>query len=469
MSTLPPALASLTASLDPKSWSLDPAELETHARDWRGRYAGGTPLVLKPGSTDEAAQMLAACNAARIAVMPQGGVTGLVGASTPSGEVVISLKRMNAIREIDTANESLTVEAGAVLQTVQEAARDAGKLFPLSLGAQGSAMIGGLISTNAGGVQVLRYGMMRELVLGLEAVLPDGRVLRGLSGLRKDNTGYDLKQLFIGAEGTLGLVTAATLKLFPRPASTSVAMAAVRDPQAAVSLLGHLKDTTGGAVSAFELISGFAMELVCQHVPGSRAPLEGEPAWLVLIELTSAEDGRASHLMESALESAFEAGLVDDAAIAQSDAQIAQFWALRENVPEGEKAHGKAAKHDVSVPVSRMAAFMVEATERAEAMIDGSRVIAFGHVGDGNVHFNLAARESGAGEDFIARAAPATRLIYDLVDKHHGSISAEHGIGVLKQSELKSRKPVEVEVMRAIKATLDPNNIMNPRILTGLD
>ena len=460
MSILPPALASLTADMDPKSWSTDPAELETHARDWRGRYAGGTPLVLKPASTLEAARMLAACNAARIAVMPQGGITGLVGASTPANEVVISLKRMNTIREIDTTNESMTVEAGTVLQTVQEAARDAGKLFPLSLGAQGSAMIGGLVSTNAGGVQVLRYGMMRDLVLGLEAVLPDGRVLSGLSGLRKNNTGYDLKQLFIGAEGTLGLVTAATLKLFPRPASMSVAIAAVPSPEAAVSLLGHLKDTTGGAVSAFELISGFAMELVCAHVPGARSPLDGKPDWMVLIELSSAE--------ETALESAFETGLVSDAAIAQSETQAAQFWALRENVPEGEKAHGKAAKHDVSVPVSRMADFMFEATEQAEALVDGSRVIAFGHVGDGNVHFNLAAREPGAGEDFIARAAPATRLIYDLVDKHHGSISAEHGIGVLKQAELKARKPVEVEVMRAIKAALDPNNIMNPRILTGL-
>lgn len=469
MSTLPPALAGLTATLDPKSWSLDPAELDAHARDWRGRYAGGTPLVLKPGSTEEAARMLAACNAARIAVMPQGGVTGLVGASTPAGEVVITMKRMNAIREIDTANESMTVEAGAVLQTVQDAAREAGKLFPLSLGAQGSAMIGGLISTNAGGVQVLRYGMMRELVLGLEAVLPDGRVLQGLSGLRKDNTGYDLKQLFIGAEGTLGLVTAATLKLFPRPASTSVALAAVRDPEAAVSLLGHLKDATGGAVSAFELISGFAMELVCRHVPGSRCPLEGNPAWMVLIELSSAEPDRASVQMEAALETAFEAGLVDDAAIAQSEAQAAQFWALRENLPEGEKAHGKAAKHDVSVPVSRIAAFMRDATGQAEQMIEGSRVIAFGHVGDGNVHFNLASATPGAGEEFITRAAPATRLIYDLVDRHHGSISAEHGIGILKQSELKARKPVEVAVMRAIKATLDPNNIMNPRMILGLD
>lgn len=469
MTTLPAPLADIAARFPAQSWSTDPAEIESHSRDWRGRYAGGTPLVLKPGSTAEAAQMLAACNAARIAVMPQGGLTGLVGASTPSGEVAFSMKRMNAIREIDTANESLTVEAGAVLQTVQEAAREAGKLFPLSLGAQGSAMIGGLISTNAGGVQVLRYGMMRDLVLGLEAVLPDGRVLNGLSGLRKDNTGYDLKQLFIGAEGTLGLVTAATLKLFPLPASTSVAIAAVRDPEAAVGLLSHLKDQTGGAVSAFELISGFAMELVCTHLPGARSPLEGNPEWLVLIELGSAEPERAAILMELALQSAFEAGLVEDAAIAQSEAQAAQFWALRENIPEGEKAHGKAAKHDVSVPVSRMAAFMREATDQAEAMIDGSRVIAFGHVGDGNVHFNLAAREPGAGEEFIARAAPATRLIYDLVDKHHGSISAEHGIGILKQSELKARKPVEVEIMRAIKATLDPNNIMNPRILTGLD
>jgi FAD/FMN-containing dehydrogenase len=465
MSTSP--LSDLKTSLDPKAWSEDPAELAGHVSDWRGRYRGDTPLLLKPGSTQEVSRILAACNAAGIAVLPQGGNTGLVGGSTPQGEVLISLKRMNAIRGVDPENDSLTCEAGAILETVQTAAKDAGKLFPLSLGAQGSAMIGGLISTNAGGVHVLRYGMMRELVLGLEAVLPDGRVLSDLAGLRKDNTGYDLKQLFIGAEGTLGVVTAATLKLFARPSSTAVAIAAVDSPRQAVELLGHMKDATGGAVAAFELMPKTGLDMVLAHVPGARHPLDGDPAWTVLVELTSAEKDRAAVLMEGALEGAFEKDLLSDAVIAQSEAQAHEFWRLRESIPEGEKVHGKAAKHDVSVPVSRMAAFMEEAIALAENADEEAMVVAFGHVGDGNVHFNVSRREPGADDAFLARVAPITAQIYDLVDKHQGSISAEHGIGTLKQAELLSRKPIEAEIMRTIKSALDPKGIMNPRVLLG--
>lgn len=465
MSTTP--LDDLKSALDPKAWSDDPGELAGHVSDWRGRYRGQTPLLLKPGSAGEVSRILAACNGAGIEVLPQGGNTGLVGGSTPQGEVLISLKRMNGIRAVDPDNDSLTCEAGAVLETVQGAAAEAGKLFPLSLGAQGSAMVGGLISTNAGGVHVLRYGMMRDLVLGLETVLPDGRVLSDLAGLRKDNTGYDLKQLFIGAEGTLGIVTAATLKLFARPASTAVAVAAVDSPHKAVELLGHMKDATGGAVAAFELMPKRGLDMVVQHLPGARHPLDGDPQWTVLIELTSAEKDRAAAMMEAALEGAFEKALLSDAVIAQSEAQAHEFWMLRESIPEGEKAHGKAAKHDVSVPVSRMAAFMEEAIEAAETAAPDAMVVAFGHVGDGNVHFNVSRREPGADDAFIERIAPITAQIYDLVDKHHGSISAEHGIGTLKQGELLARKPVEAEVMRAIKTALDPNNIMNPRVLLG--
>lgn len=464
MAMTPDLITRLTEALDPKAWSTDPGELAGHVSDWRGRYRGATPLLLKPGTTQEVSAILAQCNAAGIAVLPQGGNTGLVGGSTPQGEVVISLKRMTAIRAVDADNESLTCEAGAVLEAVQGAAADAGKLFPLSLGAQGSAMIGGLISTNAGGVHVLRYGMMRELVLGLEAVLPDGRVISDLSGLRKDNTGYDLKQLFIGAEGTLGVVTAATLKLFARPASTSVAVCAVDDPHAAVALLRHMKDATG-SVAAFELMPKTGLDLVVAHVPGARHPLAGDPAWCVLIELSTAEADRAPAMMESALGAAFEKGLITDAAIAQSQAQAMDFWALRESIPEGEKAHGKAAKHDVSVPVSRMADFMAQATRLAEESDPDVRVIAFGHVGDGNVHFNIAAKAPGAGDDFLSRIKPLTARIYDLVDRHSGSISAEHGIGILKQDEFIRRKPVEAEIMGRIKAALDPNGIMNPRVL----
>jgi FAD/FMN-containing dehydrogenase len=461
------ALDTLTQSLPDNAWSTDPDEISGHARDWRGRYQGESPLLLKPGSTQDVALILKACNAAGIAVLPQGGNTGLVGGSTPQGEVLISLKRMNAVRVVDSANESLTCEAGAILETIQTRAAEAGKLFPLSLGSQGSAMIGGLISTNAGGVHVLRYGMMRDLVLGLEVVLPDGRILNDLSGLRKDNTGYDLKQLFIGAEGTLGVVTAATLKLFPRPASTAVAIAAVDSPRHAVELLGFMKDQTGGAVAAFELMPKNAIDLAAHHIPGVRQPLESAPKWAVLIELVSAEKDRAPVLLEDALGAAFDRELTSDAVISQSDAQAASFWALREGIPEAEKAHGKAAKHDVSVPVSRMGQFMEEAISLAESADPDVMVIAFGHVGDGNVHFNVARKQPGSDEAFIQRMAPVTAKIYDLVDAHGGSISAEHGVGILKQSELASRKPAEVAVMRAIKQALDPKGIMNPRVLIG--
>ena len=461
------ALDALKTELSPKAWSEDPVEIAGHARDWRGRHQGRTPLLLKPGSTQDVAHILRTCNAARIAVLPQGGNTGLVGGSTPQGEVLISLKRMNAVRGVDPANESLTCEAGAVLEHIQGVAAQAGKLFPLSLGAQGSAMIGGLISTNAGGVHVLRYGMMRDLVLGLEVVLPDGRVLSDLSGLRKDNTGYDLKQLFIGAEGTLGVVTAATLKLFARPASTAVAVAAVAGPRQAVELLEFVKDRAGGGVAAFELMPKTAIDLAAAHLPGVRKPLEHDPAWAVLIEVASAEADRATPVLEDALGAALEKDLASDAVIAQSQAQAQSFWALREGIPEAEKAHGKAAKHDVSVPVSRMGGFMEEAIAMAEAADPEVMVIAFGHVGDGNVHFNVARRAPGSDEAFVDRMASVTRAVYDLVDAHGGSISAEHGIGLLKQAELIERKPTEVAVMRAIKNALDPNAIMNPRILIG--
>lgn len=460
-------LTPLTGTLDPKAWSADPGEIEPHVRDWRGQQRGSAPVLFKPATLEEVKRIVTYCHERSIPILPQGGNTGLVGGSTPQGEVLLSLKRMNRITRVDAHNDSITVEAGAILKTVQDTAAEADRLFPLSLGAEGSAMIGGLISTNAGGVHVLRYGMMRDLVLGLEVVLPDGRVISELAGLRKNNTGYDLKQLFIGAEGTLGVVTAATLKLFARPASTAVAIAAVESPAAAVELLGLVKALTGGSVAAFELMARPAIDIAVDHVPDLRQPLENPTGWLVLIEVTSGEPGRAEILMETALEAAFEQGLVSDGAIARSQTQAADFWRLRESIPEGEKAHGKAAKHDVSVPVSHMASFMEEATQKAEAMIEGSMVVAFGHVGDGNVHFNLARREPGAGQDFLDRARPATKLIYDLVDKYGGSISAEHGIGILKQGELAARKPVEVALMREIKRAIDPKNIMNPRVLLG--
>lgn len=459
--------SALTGRLDSKAFTCDPDEIGPHATDWRGQHRGQAPILFKPSRLDEVVEIVRFCHERAIPILPQGGNTGLVGGSTPQGEVLLSLKRMNQITRVDADNDSLTVEAGAVLQSVQEAAKQAGRLFPLSLGSEGSAMIGGLLSTNAGGVHVLRYGMMRDLVLGLEAVLPDGRVVSELAGLRKNNTGYDLKQLFIGAEGTLGVITAATLKLFPRPASTCVAIAAVDSPRNAVSLLSLMKERTGGSVAAFELMSARAAELAIHHVPDLRRPVEAGSPWLVLVEVTSGEPGRAEILLEQGLEAGFKQGLVADGAIAQSEAQAHEFWRLRESIPEGEKAHGKAAKHDVSVPVSLMPDFMEEATREAEALVEGGEVVAFGHVGDGNVHFNLARREPGAGQDFLDRAKPATTLIYDLVDKYGGSISAEHGIGVLKKGDLAARKPVEIALMAEIKRAIDPKNIMNPRVLLG--
>ena len=454
----------IKSALGSNGWSEDPDEIAPLATDWRGRFRGQTPLLIKPASTDEVSEVVTLCHEAGIAITPQGGNTGLVGGGTPQGEVLLSLRRMNKIREIDAANDSLTVEAGCVLEMVQNHAADAGRLFPLSLGSQGSATIGGLISTNAGGVHVLRYGMMRELVLGLEAVLPDGRIWNGLRGLRKDNTGYDLKQLLIGGEGTLGIVTAATLKLFPRPGDISVAFTAVDDPQKAVDLLGHMKTATGGALSALELVPRNALELVIKHIPGTRDPFAEPHPWYALLEVGAARSGEGRAIMETALGDTFEVGLIRDAVIAESQQQAKDFWNLREPIAEAEKAHGRAAKHDVSIPVSKMPAFMADATAEAEAMLPGAMVIAFGHVGDGNVHFNVSRREPGAGADFTDTTAPITAMIYDKVAQYGGSISAEHGIGVLKREDLAARRPLDVELMRTIKTALDPKGIMNPRI-----
>ncbi|RKQ95147.1 FAD-binding oxidoreductase [Maricaulis maris] len=458
-------LAQLKQVLGPKGWSQDAHELAPHVADWRGRYQGSTPILLKPANTEEVAACVRLCHEAGVSITPQGGNTSLCGAATPQGEVLITMKRMTGVREVDVDNDSMTVEAGCVLENLQTLAADNNRLFPLSLGSQGSAMIGGLISTNAGGVHVLRYGMTRELVLGLEAVLPDGTIWSGLTGLRKDNTGYDLKQLLIGAEGTLGIITAATLKLFPRPSRMEVAFCGLDSAEDAVKFLGLAKQVSGGAVTAFELMPRMALDMVLEHVPGTRDPLADEHAWYVVCEMSFGRADGARETLEDALGQGFEAGLIADAAIAENDSQIHDFWRLRETIAEAERAHGKAVKHDVSIPVSKMPAFMAKATAAVEAEFPGALVIAFGHVGDGNVHFNVAARETGADDAFIAQAAPLSRLVYDLVDSFGGSISAEHGIGILKRTELASRKPVDVAVMRAIKTALDPKGIMNPRVL----
>jgi FAD/FMN-containing dehydrogenase len=373
------------------------------------------------------------------------------------------------VREVDVLNDAMTLEAGVILTTAQETADKHERLFPLSLGAEGVATIGGLISTNAGGVAVLRYGMMRDLVLGIEAVLPDGRVWSGLRGLRKDNTGYDLKQLFIGAEGTLGLVTAATLKLFPKPAVKETAWTVVKSPKDAVELLARAKAASGGSVTGFEIVPAFGLELVLKHIPDTRDPLPATAPWRVLIELSLPRREGARDMMEGLLGDAMEAGLVQDAVIADSLAQSNMMWKIRENMAVAERAHGKALKHDVSVPVSRVAEFMERAAETAKALAPGVDIIAFGHVGDGNIHYNVTPPPGVDQDRFVeGEGLKISKAIHDLIMELNGSISAEHGIGRLKRDELAWRKSaVEMDMMRAVKHALDPENRMNPGRVLG--
>lgn len=457
-------MARLSEALGPKGVSTDPLEIAPHVQDWRGRWTGSTPVLVKPASTEEAAKAMTLCAEYGLAVTPQGGNSGMVNGSIPYGEVLVSLKRMNRVREVDTLNDAMTLEAGVILTRAQQVAEENGRLFPLSLGAEGVATIGGLISTNAGGVAVLRYGMMRDLVLGIEAVLPDGRVWNGLRGLRKDNTGYDLKQLFIGAEGTLGLVTAATLKLFPKPAVKETAWVTLASPQNAVELLARAKAASGGAVTGFEIVSSFCMDLVLRHIPDIRDPAPSQAPWRVLIELSLPRPEGARDMMEGLLAGALEAGLIEDAAIAESEAQKAAMWKIRESIPIAERAHGKALKHDVSVPVSRVHEFIEQASAMVKGMNPGVDIIAFGHVGDGNIHYNLTPPPGVDADRFLeGEGLKISTAVHDMIWSLNGSISAEHGIGKLKRDELAARKSaVEMDMMRAVKRALDPENRMNP-------
>ncbi len=431
--------------------------------DWRGRYTGSALGVALPGTAQEVAAVVRACAAASVAIVPQGGNTGLCGGATPvGGELVVCLRRLNRIRAVDADNNSITVEAGCTLQAVQEAAAAVNRLFPLSLAAEGSATIGGNLSTNAGGVQVLRYGNARELTLGIEVVLADGRIWDGLRGLRKDNTGYDLKHLFVGAEGTLGLITAATLKLFPRPRTHATAWVALPDPAAAVRLLGRLRDAAGDNVTAFEIVGRTALDLVLKHIPNARDPLAGKPAWQVLIELSGARDDLGATL-EQALQAAAEAGGIDDAVLAASEAQTAALWALRENVSEAQKIEGVSIKHDIAVPVSRIAEFIACADAALRAAFPQVRIVCFGHIGDGNLHYNQSRSDAQSNAEFIAQTESVNRIVHDLVHQLGGSISAEHGLGQLKREEVRRYKSqTEMDLMRAVKQALDPRGLMNP-------
>ena len=445
----------------PKGWSTDADRIEAHVTERRGLWHGQCDIVVSPDSTDEVAQIMSICHDAGIAVVPQGGNTGLVGGGVPEGGIALSLARLNTVRSIDAANNTMTVDAGCILADVQAAAEAMDRLFPLSLGAEGSCQIGGNLSTNAGGVQVLRYGNARDLVLGLEVVLPDGRVWEGLKALRKDNTGYDLKHLFIGAEGTLGVITGAVLKLFPLPQSRETAMAALGNADNVLALFQRAGHDSGNALTAFEYINRQSLDIAVTHIPGLKDPFGAAHDCYALIEL-SGPDG-IKDALEQTLAGAMEDGIVDEAVIAASGAQGAELWRIRETIPEAQVNAGASIKHDVSVPVSKVPEFLVRGQQIVEAEINGVRVVAFGHLGDGNIHFNLSQPEDTEGETFLAKWERVNRLVHDLVDDLGGSFSAEHGIGVLKKDDLKRyTSAVELELMQTLKQTLDPKGIMNP-------
>jgi FAD/FMN-containing dehydrogenase len=444
-------------------FSEDPNEIEPYLEEWRGRTHGKSALLLKPQTTQQISAIMAICHQTDTHIVPQGGNTGLVGGQIPlHGEVLLSLKRMNQIRDLSAQGMTLTAESGVTLKQAQDAAAAEGFLFPLSLGSEGSCTIGGNISTNAGGNHVLRYGMMRALVLGLEVVLADGRVLPMLRSLHKDNTGYDLKQLFIGAEGTLGIVTAASLKLFTRPAQMVTAFTAVPSPAAALGLLGHMQSRTGGLLSSFELVSRPTLELVLKNIPNTRDPLPNPSPWYVLMEVLGGAGASLEALTQSALEDAMAQALVSDAVVAQSEAQARSFWHMRETISEAEKREGVSVKHDVSVPVASIPRFIEEATALVVRKFPGARPVCFGHMGDGNLHFNFNA-PPGKDAEFSAHWDEMQLTVHDIVHHYSGSISAEHGIGEMKREILpRYKSSEELDVMRAIKHALDPKNILNP-------
>jgi len=452
----------------------DPAAMGAFLAEWRGLYRGSAAGVLMPATTGEAAAVVRACARHGVGIVPQGGNTGLVGGavgrSTPAGpEVILSARRMALIRDLDPDNYTITAEAGCVLAALQSAAAEADRFFPLSLASEGSCQLGGNLSTNAGGTSVLRYGTARDLVLGLEVVLPDGRVFDGLRALRKDNTGYDLKQLFIGAEGTLGFITAATCKLYPRPRGMATAMVGIPDPEAAIALHSRARLGLGGSLIAFELMARQALEFVLQHMPDAREPFAGASPWYVLLETaTSRDQASAEDDLDAFLADCMDSGLVTDGVAARSGTQRDELWALRHHISDAQKVGGASVKNDVSVPVSRVAAFLRDATAAVEALVPGIRVVPFGHVGDGNIHFNLTQPPGMDPQEFLDLWGPLTAAVNAVVDRLDGSFSAEHGIGLLKVDELQRfRGAVELDVMRTIKRALDPAGIMNPGKVLG--
>lgn len=433
--------------------------------EWRGLFRGACAAVARPANPAEVAEVVKLCAATNTPIVPQGGNTGLVGGQIPfdTGAVVLSLQRLDRVRSVDPAGNAIVVEAGVTLANVQAAAAAADRLFPLSLAAEGTARIGGNIATNAGGTAVLAYGNTRDLVLGLEVVLADGRIWEGLRALRKDNTGYDLKQLFIGSEGTLGIVTAAVLKLFPRPKAVETALVAVADPAAALSVFEAASAKAGRALTTFELMPRFGVEVVLTHGTGVRAPFDPLPAWMVLMELTSGTEGSLRESAEAILAHAFETGAAEDALIAESLDQRASFWKIRELMSELQGREGGSIKHDVAVPVASVPVFLAEAIAAVEALVPGCRPLPFGHLGDGNIHFNVSQPVGADKQAFLDGWERMNDVVHGIVARHHGSASAEHGIGILKRELLPQVKSeVELDLMRAVKAVLDPRGLLNP-------
>jgi len=447
----------------PSGWKTAAGDLEPYLTDWRGAVTGKTSILVAPASTEEVSQIVKSCSAAGVAIVPQGGNTGLCGGAVPdeSGEqVLLSLARMNRIRDIDPDNFSMDVEAGCVLAKIQDAAAAVDRTFPLSLGAEGSCQIGGNLATNAGGINVIRYGTARALVLGLEVVLADGSVLNGMRSLRKDTAGYDLKQLFVGSEGTLGIITAASLQLFPDPGERSTALVAIQNSGDAVRLLAELRRTLSDRIEAFELVSARVFELVEKHIPDSKLPFDIDCEWYVLIE--AATQGNPAEL-ENALAACGEDSLWHDAVIAKNAAEAQHLWRLRHSIAEAERQEGKALKHDVSVPIGRMQEFLDRGDTLIGALMPEAKLLAFGHVGDGNLHYNVSLPSEITVEEWNEAGQRITTAIYDLVDQLGGSFSAEHGVGQVKKDYLaKYRSGTELQLMRALKKTLDPNNILNP-------
>ncbi len=463
----PELLQQLADIVGPAHALTDPDTQQPYLREWRDRYVGRAAMVLRPGTTEEVSRILALADAARVGIVPQTGNTGLVGGQIPSTDgrqIVLNLCRLDRVRSVDVATSSMTVEAGVTLAAARDAAEAAGRLFPLSLPSEGTCCIGGNLATNAGGVGVLAYGSARQLTLGIEAVLADGRVWHGLKSLRKDNTGYDLRDLLIGSEGTLGVITAATLKLVPRPREIATGFAALPSLEAVQALFDLVTTMAGPALTAFEFLSQRALGFVTAHVANARSPFAAEHPWSVLFDISAhTTEGRARELMENILSTATEKGIIADAAIAQSVSQAENLWRLREGASEAQKFEGGSIKHDIAVPVGAIAAFIPRADALVESLCPGARPVAFGHFGDGNVHYNVSQPVGMERDRFLGQWETISARVHDIVAEFDGSISAEHGIGQMKREGLRDVKgAVEIDIMHRIKAALDPNGILNP-------